>query len=47
MNPTEALLLVKSRLRVIEDNIFVTIERLAHEKLVNPPELRWGEAKTA
>lgn len=47
MNPSEALLLVRSRLRAIEDKTFVTIERLAHEKLFNPPELRWGEAKTA
>jgi len=47
MNPSEALLLVRSRLRAIKGNNFVTIERLKQEKLFNPSELRWEEGKTA
>lgn len=41
MDPTEVLLLVKSRLRGIKGNRFVTIERLKQEKLFSPPKLGW------
>jgi hypothetical protein len=41
------LLDIHTRLRGIRGNNFVTIERLKHEKLFNPPELRWGEGVTA
>ena len=47
MDPSEALLLVKSRLRGIKGNSFVTIERLKQEKLFSPPELRWEAGQTA
>jgi CRISPR/Cas system endoribonuclease Cas6 (RAMP superfamily) len=47
MDPSEALLLVKSRLRGIKGNSFVTIERLKQEKLFSPLELRWEAGQTA
>jgi hypothetical protein len=47
MDPSEALLLVRSRLRGIKGNNFVTIERLKQEKLFYPPELNWDEVETA
>jgi hypothetical protein len=47
MNPGEALLVVKSRLRGIKGNSFVTIERLKQEKLFSPPELKWEAVQTA
>jgi hypothetical protein len=47
MDPSEALLLVKSRLRGIKGNSFVTIERLKQEKLFSPLDLRWEAGQTA
>jgi transposase-like protein len=47
MDPSEALLLVRSRLRGIGTNTFVTIEELKQQNLFDPPELTWGEGKTA
>ncbi len=47
MDPSEALLFVRSRLRGIKTNTFMTIEQLKQEKLYDPPELAWGEGITA
>ena len=47
MDPSEALLFVRSRLRGIKTNTFMTIEQLKQEKLFDPPELTWGEGITA
>jgi hypothetical protein len=38
---------VRSRLRKIKNNNFITIDRLKQEKLFNPPELRWDKGETA
>jgi hypothetical protein len=41
VDPSEAILPVRSRLRGIKGNNFVTIERLKQERLFKSPELRW------